>query len=85
MQPYKIRLCCTKVRKLLTLAGVIVISTLGIPELDGRFVYHRLTDFGSDCGALSGLTPATQWYQVCLYPIKTLEIAVFCKGYIRYH
>ena len=55
----------SRLMKLLTLLGVVFIGTLAIPELDGRFLHDRWTNPESDCGRLSGSTPATQRYKVC--------------------
>jgi len=54
----------SELRKSLTLVGVVFIGTLVIPELDGRFLHDRWTDPESDCGRLSGPTPATQRYEI---------------------
>jgi len=43
---------------------------LAIPELDGRFLHNRFTDFGSVTWASLGSTPATRWYKVCLWRIS---------------
>jgi len=39
-------------------------EVLAILGLDGRFLYNRWTDSGSDCGRLLGSTPATRRYKV---------------------
>jgi len=75
----------SKPRKSLTLVSVVFIDTLAIPELDGRLLHNRRTDFDSVCGRLLGSTPASQRYKVRLCRIKAQEIAVFCGGCIRYH
>ena len=67
-----------KLRKSLTLERVVFIGTLGIPELDGRFLHDLTSDPGSDCGRMLGSTPAMQRYTGRLCGIKTQEIAVFC-------
>jgi len=67
-----------KPRKSLTLVGVVFIATLAISELDGRFLHNHCSDPESDCGRLSGSTPAMQRYKGRLCRIKTQEIAVFC-------
>jgi len=54
----------SELRKSLTLVGVVFIGTLAIPELDGRFLHDRWTNPESDCGRLSGSTPATQRYKI---------------------
>jgi len=40
----------SKLRKSLTLVGVVFIGTLAIPELNGRFLHDRWTNPESDCG-----------------------------------
>jgi len=74
----------SKLRKSLTLMRVVFIETLAISELDGRSLHNHFSNPESDCGRLSGWTPATQWYKVRPCHIKTHEIAVFCAGCIRY-
>jgi len=74
----------SKLRKSLTFMRVVFIDTLAISELDGRFHHNHCSDPESDCGRLSGWTPATQWYKVRPCHIETHEIAVFCAGCIRY-
>jgi len=63
---------------------VVFIDPLAISELDGRFLHNHRSDPESDCGRLSGWTPATQWYKVRPCHIETHEIAVFCARCIRY-
>ena len=55
----------SELRKSLTLVGAVFIGTLAIPELNGRFLHDLWTNPESDCGRLSGSTPATQRYKVC--------------------
>ena len=74
----------SKLRKSLTLMRVVFRETLAISELDSRSLHNHCSDPESDCGRLSGWTPATQWYKVRPCHIKTHEIAVFCAGCIRY-
>jgi len=54
----------SELRKSLTLVGVVFIGTLPIPEHDGRFLHDRWTNLESDCGRLSGSTPAMQRYKI---------------------
>jgi len=54
----------SRLMKSLTFLGVVFVGTLAIPELDGRFLHDRWTNPESDCGRLSGSTPATQWYKI---------------------
>jgi len=54
----------SKLMKSLTLLGVVFIGTLAIPELDSGFLHDRWTNPDSDCGRLSGSTPATQRYKI---------------------
>ena len=68
----------SKLMKSLTFVRVVFIGTLAIPELDSESLHNRLSDPGSDCGRLLGLTPATQRYKGRPCGIKTQEIAVFC-------
>jgi len=74
----------SKLRKSLTLMRVVFIETLASSELDGRSLHNHCSDPESDCGRLSGWTPATQCYKVRPCHIKTHEIAAFCAGCIRY-
>jgi len=74
----------SKLRKSLTFVRVVFIDTLAIQELDGRFLHNHCSDPESDCGRSLGSTPATQWCKVRPCRIKTQEIAVFCRGCIRY-
>jgi len=74
----------SELRKSLTFVRVVFIDTLTIQELDGRFLHNHFSDPESDCGGSLGSTPATQWYKVRPCRIKTQEIAVFCRGCIRY-
>jgi len=71
-------------RRFVTLVGVVFICTLAISLLDGRFLHSHMTDSGSDCGRLLGLTLATQRYKVCLCHMETQESAAFCRGCHRY-
>jgi len=70
----------SKLRKLLTLLRVVFIDNMAIPELDGRFLHNHCSDPESDCGRLSGSTPATQWYKERLCGIETQEIADPCES-----
>jgi len=74
----------SRLGKSLTLMRVVFIETLAISELDGRSLHNHHSDPESDCGKVSGWTPATQWYKVGPCHIKTHEIAVFGAGCIRY-
>jgi len=82
-QRYKGRLCRIETHEVADPCGGVVfilVGTLAIPELDGRFLHNRLTDSRSDCGRLLVLTPATQRYKGRLCRIETHEIADPCGG-----
>ena len=51
--------------------------------LDGWFLSNGRTDSNSDWGRWLDSTPATQWYMVRPYAIKTHEVVVFCGGTTR--
>jgi len=70
----------SKLMKSLTLVRVVIIGTLAIPELDGRFLHSRWADPGFDCRGSLGSTPATQRYKGRLCRIKTHEIANPCES-----
>jgi len=70
----------SKLMKSLTLVRVVFIDTLVIPGLDGRFLHNHCFDPGSDCGRLSGSTPATQRYKGRLCGIEAHEVADSCES-----
>jgi len=75
----------SKLRKSLTLVGVVFIGTLAISELDGRFLHNHCSDPESDCGRPLGSTPATQRYKGRLCRMRTQEIADPCEScFYRY-
>jgi len=83
MQWYKGCFCGIKTHEIGDPGGVVFIRILAILELDGRFLHTHLTDSGSDCGRLLGLTLATQRYELRLGRIKTLEFSIFYRWDIR--
>jgi len=54
----------SKLRKSLTFVGVVFIGTLGLQELNVRFLHDRWSDPVSDCGRLLGSIPASQWCKI---------------------
>jgi len=72
----------SKLMKSLTLMGVVFLGTLAIPELDGRFLHDCWTNPESDCGRLSGSTPATQRYRI--HPSATFIHDVTGLNGVRY-
>ena len=82
-QRYKGRLCRIETHEIADPCGGVVfilVGTLAIPELDGRFLHSRWADPGSDCRGLLGSTPATQRYKGSLCRIKAHEIANTCQS-----
>jgi len=74
----------SKLKKSLSFVRVVFLGTLAIQEPDGRFLHNHCSDPECDCGRSLGSTPATQWYKVRPCRIKAQEVAVFCRGCIRY-
>ena len=70
----------SRLRKSLTLARVVFIDTLVIPELDGGFLHNRWADPRLDCGRLLVSTPALPRYKGCLCRIEAPEIADYYSG-----
>jgi len=70
----------SKLRKSLTLVRVVFIGILAIPEPDGRFLHDHCFNPESNCGRLSGSTPATQRYKRRLCGIKAQEVAYPCES-----
>jgi len=82
-QRYKGRLCRIETHEIADPCGgviFILVGTLAIPELDGRFLHSRWADPGSDCGGSLGSTPATQRYKGRVCRIETHEIANPCES-----
>jgi len=84
-QWYKVRLCRINTQEFALFCGGCIRYPAGDILLDDGLLHNHCTDFDSVCGRLLGLTPAFQWYKVCLCRIETQEFAVFCRGSIRYH
>jgi len=84
IQRYKVRPCIIKAPEIAVFCGEDLSGSPGDLLLDGGSLHSRWTDRESVCRRLLALMPAFQRYKVRLCRIKAQELAVFCRGGIRY-
>jgi len=83
-QRYTVCLYRVKTQEVAVFCRDDLYSSPGDTLLDGGCLHNRGADLDSVCRRLLGMMPAFQRYKVRLYGIKAHELAVFCRGCIRY-